>query len=96
MNDDKPVMGFIGEGKEREKTEGDCEIAVMGKEGDVKTIWNPHNTEEVENARASYDRLKAKGYLAFRVDAKGEKGEQMTDFDPTAGKILMVPPFQGG
>lgn len=72
------------------------EIAVMGKEGDTKTIWDPDNAEEVENARAVFERFKAKGYAIFRADKKGEKGEQIKKFDPDAAKMICVPPIVGG
>jgi hypothetical protein len=90
------MIGLIGAETTREMQDGDCELAVASHEGDTKTIWNPNNTDEVENARRTYNDLRAKGYVAFKVDAKGEKGEQMTGFDAGAGKIIMVPPFQGG
>lgn len=75
---------------------GDFEMAVMGQEGDTKAMWNPQNTFEVEQAKIQYDAYRKKGYLAFRVDAKGEKDTQMTEWDPTAAKIIFVPQFQGG
>jgi hypothetical protein len=90
------IKGLVGQDQTRTMTPLDCEIAVMGKEGDVKTIWNPHNHDEVENARRTFTDMRAKGYLAFRVTAKGDQGEQMNEFDATAGKVVMVPPFQGG
>lgn len=90
------VQGVIGEGRERVKLPTDGEIAVMGKEGDVKTIWNPQNTDETENARETFKKFRAKKYLAFRVNESGNQGEQITEFDPNAGKMIMVPPMAGG
>lgn len=85
------------EGATREMKPGDGEIAVMGKEGDVKTIWDRSKPDEVENARETFNRMRKKGYLAFRVtDKAGERGEQMNEFDPTAERMIMVPPMQGG
>lgn len=67
------------------------------RQGDVKKLWNPANADEVADARRSFDDLRSKGYLAFKVTSKnGEKGEQIAAFDPTAGAIIMVPPMQGG
>lgn len=75
----------------------DCEIATMGRTGDVKTIWNPANADELAHARETFDGLRKKGFLAFRVvDKDGSKGEQMTEFDPNAKMMIMVPPMQGG
>jgi hypothetical protein len=73
------------------------EMAVMGKEGDTKIIWDQNNNDEVENAKATFDRLKGKGYLAFKVIGKeGDKGEQMNDFDPKVERIIFAPRLQGG
>lgn len=72
-------------------------MSVMGREGDVKTVWNPDNEEEVEAARKQFDDLVGKKkFLAFAVKKDGEKGEQIKKFDPEAGKIILVPPMQGG
>jgi hypothetical protein len=91
------VVGFTGEKRTRVKQPDDIEIAVMGREGDTKTIWNPQNTDEVANARRTFTDLRAQGYLAFRVNEDGGQGEQITEFDPNAGKmILMVPQMRGG
>lgn len=75
---------------------GDFEMAVMGKEGDVKQMWNPQNDFEVKQAKKQFDDYRKEKYVAFRVDKEGNKGEQMTEFDPTAAKMIFVPAFQGG
>ena len=73
------------------------EMAIMGKEGDTKIIWDQNNNDEVENAKATFDRLKGKGYLAFKVIGKeGDRGEQMQDFDPKAERIIFAPQLRGG
>jgi|GEM_PF-2936123 hypothetical protein len=90
------VTGVVGPNRTRLKTDTDGEIAVMGMEGDVKTIWNPQNTDEVENARDTFAKMRAKGYLAFRVTGDGNQGEQIREFDAAAGKMIMVPPMAGG
>ncbi len=91
------TTGLIGgDGKTRAKAATDGELAVMGMEGDIKSIWDPAVPDEVENARATFDRMRKKNYLAFKVNAAGEKGEQIREFDPEAGKIIMVPQLQGG
>jgi hypothetical protein len=90
------VEGLIGEGKSRIKQFGDGEIAIMDSTGDTKTIWDKSSPDEVENAKATFDRLTAKGYTAFRVDKKGNKDGQMREFDPNAESIIFVPRMQGG
>lgn len=71
-------------------------LAIMGKEGDTKIIFDPSQPAEVENARRSFNELKAKGYIAYSVKAGGDKGEIMREFDPKCEKIIMAPPMVGG
>lgn len=72
------------------------ELRVMGREGDVKVIWDRNNPDEVATAKASFDELRGKGHLAYKVRAKGEKGEMIRTFDPNAEKIILAPPMAGG
>ena len=52
---------------------------------------------KVAQARATFDGLRAKGYVAFRVEGKdGAKGSVMHEFDPAAEKMILCPPLQGG
>jgi hypothetical protein len=73
------------------------EMAILDGSGDTKIIWNSDNEDEVENAkRTFYNLVKEKKYLAFSVDKKGEKGEQVKTFDPDMEKLILVPPMKGG
>lgn len=73
-------------------------MAELNESGDTKIIWSKDNPEEVEVARAAFDRLTKKGkYAAFNVTGKdGEKGGRMYDFNPNAERIILVPQLQGG
>jgi len=71
-------------------------IAVLGSSGDTKKIWDKNNEDEVEDARASFDRLRKKGYAAFSVGKDGSKDKQIFEFDPDAERMIMVPAMQGG
>jgi hypothetical protein len=64
--------------------------------GDTKLIWDPANVDEVAAARTTFDSLKAKGFIAYRVAAGGEKGTVLSQFDKSAEKIIMTPALQGG
>ena len=64
--------------------------------GHKNEVWDPNNGDEVETAQNTFDDLRAKGYIAFRVDRAGEKAEIMTEFDPEAGKMIMSPAPAGG
>ena len=73
-------------------------MAKMGEEGDTKVMWDKDNPAEVEAARVQFETLTKKHrYLAFRAEGKkGEKGEQIREFDPDAERIILVPPMVGG
>ena len=64
--------------------------------GDTKIIWDKDKPDEVEAAKAVFDKLKAKKYQAFSVKEEGKKGKQIFDFDPSSEKIIMAGPVQGG
>jgi hypothetical protein len=66
------------------------------KGGDTKVIWNRDNAAEIENARRTFNDLRAKRFLAFAVDDKGEKGRMLHEFDPYMERIILVPPMAGG
>ncbi len=72
------------------------EMAIMGTSGDTKQYWNAKSWEEVEAAKATFDLYKSKGFKAFAMDEKGEKGEPMETFNPSAGQIIFITPLQGG
>ncbi len=91
------IQGIIGPDKTREFQPGvDCMMSIMGREGDVKQIWNKSNSDEVDHARKTFDDLKGKGFRAYRVTGDGGKGEPMSEFDPNAEKMILCPPMQAG
>lgn len=82
-----------------EVPDGHFAIAVMGRSGDTKTIWDPNNPDEVEVARMQFEKLVGdKRYSAFRVDSAdpNKKGERLTTFDPAAGRTIFIPQMAGG
>ncbi len=72
------------------------ELSVMDHTGDIKLIWDSDNDDEVDLARKQFKEAKKKGYAAFSVNKKGDKGEVIQEFDPNAEKIIMAPPLAGG
>lgn len=71
-------------------------LKVLDHTGDSRLEWNPRNRDEVDAARAHFDTMKAKGYLAYRVDENNEAGEVIKQFDPNAREIIMSPQMVGG
>jgi hypothetical protein len=72
------------------------EMCTLDATGDTKLIWSPDAPDEVDAARATFNTLKKKGYLAYRVRPGGDKGEAMGEFDPRAEKVILIPPLVGG
>ena len=72
------------------------EMFIQDKTGDTKLVWDANKPDERENAERTFKDLKSKGYMAYKVVGKGDKGEQMRDFDPYAEKVIMALPLQGG
>lgn len=73
------------------------EMAVLGKEGDTKLMWDADDAVSTENAKNSFENFLKKGYLAFEVEGKdGKKGKQVTKFDPKAERYIFSPPMVGG
>jgi len=79
-----------------EREPGQHLMATMNSSGDLKTMWNSDKTAEVEVARAQFQSMKAKGYMAYRINREGDKGEVMDKFDPEAETVILAPPLQGG
>lgn len=72
-------------------------LSIMGRDGDTKHIWDKTKPVEVEAARDMFKRLTEANYLAFRVTgSKGERGEQIREFDPNIERIIFTPQLQGG
>lgn len=76
--------------------EGCGELCVLDDTGDTKLIWDRSKQDEVDAAKAMFTTLKKKGYFAYSVVDNGENGEVVTEFDPTAERIIMAPQLQGG
>jgi hypothetical protein len=73
------------------------EMAVMTPtDGDLKIVWDSDKATETEHARKTFDEFKAKGYLAYKVNKAGDKGEVMRSFEPEAEKIILAPRMVGG
>ena len=76
---------------------------VMDVTGHTTVTWNPEDADSVRDARSEFRRLVREGYSAFRMNVVSEngvvveeKGERISEFDPEAGKVMMVPHLRGG
>lgn len=72
------------------------ELIILDSTGDSKIIWNPKNETEVDGAEMQFNHLIDEGYTAYSVKKDGKKNKKITEFDPDAGKLILVPPVAGG
>jgi hypothetical protein len=71
-------------------------LKVLDETGDTRITWNPRVRAEVDAARAHFNAMKEKRYLAYRVGDDDGRGEVIREFDPEAREIIMHPQMQGG
>lgn len=72
------------------------EMRELNSTGDSTVSWDSNNAEEVAAARATFDRLVGKGFMAYKVTGDRRRGEQIRTFDPQAERIMLAPAMQGG
>jgi hypothetical protein len=72
---------------------------ILDQSGHSTIGWNPDIESEVAIAKAAFDDAKKRGYQAFHVtgdEKNAKKGERMTEFDPDAERMMLLPQLQGG
>lgn len=69
----------------------------LNRHGDTAYFWNAGDRDEVSAARAHFDEMKRKGFIAYTSEGKdGHRGSVITKFDPKAERIIFVKQHQGG
>ena len=72
-------------------------LCVLGSSGDTRIIWNKKNSDEVENAKRTFDELVGKKkFAAFSISKLGRRSKKVTEFDPKIQKLILIPPMSGG
>lgn len=72
------------------------ELAIIDTSGDTKLYWDIDNEIEISAAKKTFKRLKKQGYIAYVLEKFNRKGDILHTFDPSAGRIIMVPGVEGG
>jgi hypothetical protein len=68
-------------------------MAQLNHEGDTTYSWDRKNKAECDAAKEHFDSLRAKGFLAFKVNRMGCKQKKPTDtFESKAGKYIYTAP----
>jgi len=68
----------------------------LGPQGDTKVVWDSENKDEVALAKKQFDEAMDKDFTAYRVKKGGKNSMKMTEFDPDAEQIILVPVVEGG
>ena len=92
MNEMRVMMTYSLKNKE----DIDERLKVTVEAGDTKIIWDSEKSDEVDAAKATFDKLLKKGYKAFKVRKDGEAGDKVSSFDESAEKVILVAPMAGG
>jgi hypothetical protein len=78
-------------------------MSIMDRTGHSTVTWKPDDPSSVKDAEKKFNEMIDQGYTAFAMDLVStngvtveQKGKRITTFDPTAGKIMMVPQLVGG
>jgi hypothetical protein len=71
-------------------------LRIMDGTGDTRHTWDPNVPAEVELARKNFEEALKAGMRAYKVKRSGQPGDQITEFDPTAGKLIIAPALRGG
>jgi hypothetical protein len=72
------------------------QLSILDPTGDTKILWDPDDDTSVEVARAAFETAIKKGYVAYAVTGKGDKGKQLHKFDPEEGGLIIMRPVMAG
>jgi hypothetical protein len=71
-------------------------LCILDENGDSRMQWDKKDATQVAAAETRFNELRAKRYLAYKVDAKGKQGEVIDRFDSDAERIILHAPMVGG
>ena len=71
-------------------------LSILDENGDSRIQWDRNDPAQIAAARARFDELRARNYLAYKVDASGNQGEVIDKFDPKAERIVLHQQMVGG
>lgn len=72
------------------------EMRIMDASGHQQLKWHMGNHDEIDAARATFDRLLRQGYAAFGAATSTEAKHAIKTFDPAMKEMVMVPRIVGG
>ena len=63
------------------------------KAGDIRIQWDRAKVSEVEMAKKFFEQKVGEGFIGYRMNKQGDKGDQIRDFDVEAERVIMTRPF---
>lgn len=71
-------------------------LRILTDNGDDLVVWDRHDLEEIREAKQRFDACIAKGYKAYAMKSRGEKGVPLDQFDPLLEHIILTPSTRPG
>lgn len=73
------------------------EMQILDNTGHITISWSPGIQQEIDHAEEIFDDyVGERGYSAFRVQGENQQGARLTEFDPSAARLMLVPQLKGG
>lgn len=80
--------------EDHENTPEGCGVfrVMTPKDGDKRIVWDCRDMNQIEEAKAMFDKLIQEGLVPYKVGLDGKAtSEVMDEFDPHAEEILFLP-----
>ncbi len=95
------TLGTALEEVRKERDDGKHVMVVMNRThekdgGDMKILWDPEVDSEVDMARETFRKMRAKGLVAYSVSKKGDKDEVTHEFHKQLRALVFAPALAGG
>lgn len=69
---------------------------LLYEDSEEKLFWNESVPEEITIAQAQFEEYLKKAYIVCKIEKNGERGVQISEFDPMAEEIIFLPMLEGG
>lgn len=76
--------------------EYDGVMRILGPDGDRRIVWRKNALGEINEAKKVFRDALADGLLAFKAEPGGQRGEKISEFDPSAEEIILMGAVTGG
>jgi len=71
-------------------------LRILTENGDDLVVWDRNILDEIREAKRQFDDYIKRGYKAFAMKLRGEKGVRLDQFDPSLEQIILTPSTRPG